>query len=345
MSRYRKAALRDFESYVPGIQPKDAEHWVKLNTNESPHPPAPGVAAALAAQVELLQLYPDPTQAELRETLAQVLDVQPDQVVGGNGADEVLAMCIRAFAPAGSRAAYLEPGYTLVPKLLAINEVDLEEHVFSPDAPLPEAFVNSDAPLKFVVSPNSPLGAVVNLDLIEALCAASKGVVVLDEAYADFAPIDGRAILDRHENLLLVRSLSKSYGLAGLRLGFAIGSPALIEDIWAVKDILNLSRLQLAAGVAALSDRDYWRRGVDEVIANRARLGAALTDRGWKVQPSGANFIFAIPPTNAGDIYRRLLERHVLVRFWPERPMVGDGLRISIGTWEQCQALLDALDS
>lgn len=344
MSRYRKPSLEGFEPYVPGTQPADGERWVKLNTNESPLPPAAGVAAAIADQVARLPLYPDPGQTDFRLAVSEVLDVRPDQLVGGNGADEVLAMAVRAYVPRGGHAAYLEPAYTLVPKLLAINEVEGEEHAFADGYRLPPAFINSGAALKFVVNPNSPTGTLLPLEDIAELCRRSTGVVVLDEAYVDFSPRNGLEILDQHPNLLLVRSLSKSYGLAGLRVGFAIGSAELIADLWAVKDICNLGRLPLAAAVAAIEDREHWRRTVDQVVENRERLSGELRGRNWQVLPSGANFIFAVPPRPAAEVFVALTERRVLVRHFP-RSSVAHGLRISIGTWELCQALLDALDA
>ena len=343
MSRYRKGSLDGFEPYVPGRQPADGERWVKLNTNESPFPPAAGVAAAVADQVDLLPLYPDPEQNALRQALAEVLDVSPEQVVGGNGADEVLAMAVRAFIPRDGCGAYLEPSYTLVPKLLAIYEVGAEEHAFAEGYRLPQAFIDSGAALKVVVNPNSPTGTLLPLGEIAELCRRSAGVVLLDEAYVDFSPRNGLEVLGQHPNLLLVRSMSKSYGLAGLRVGFAIGSAELVADLWAVKDICNLGRLPLAAATAALHDRDAWRRTVEQVVENRERLGHELVGRGWEVLPSGANFIFAVPPSPAASVFEDLTDRRILVRYFP-RPAVAHGLRISIGTWEQCQALLEALD-
>ena len=343
MSRYRKPSLQGFEPYVPGIHPADGDSWVKLNTNESPFPPAPGVAAAVAEQIERLPLYPDPAQAALRQAVSELYDVTPEQVVGGNGADEVLAMAVRAFVARTGRAAYLEPSYTLLPKLLEINDVEGEEHAFDEGYRLPDAFLASTATLKFVVNPNSPTGTLLPLEDIAELCRRSAGVVLLDEAYVDFSPRSGLEILDQHPNLLLVRSMSKSYGLAGLRVGFAIGAPDLVADLWAVKDICNLGRLPMAAATAALQDPEHWRRSVEQVIENRDRLGIALAARSWQVLPSGSNFIFAIPRRPAADVYQHLLARHVLVRHF-SRPSVSNGLRISIGTWDQCQAMLNALD-
>jgi histidinol-phosphate aminotransferase len=344
VSRFRKPRLQGFSPYVPGIQPPDGEGWVKLNTNESPFPPSPAVPAAVAAAVERLMLYPDPVQRDFRDALAAVYDVHPDQLVGGNGADEVLAMAVRAFVPRGGRAAYLQPSYSLVPALLSINDVEGEEHAFDDGFRMPRSFVTSDAPLKFLTNPNSPTGTLLPLEDVDELCRLSPGVVLLDEAYVDFAPRTGLEILDRHANLLLARSLSKSYALAGLRVGFAIGSRELIGDLWAVKDICNLGRLQLAAAAAALRDREHWRLGVDEVLASRADLTAELRARGWKVLDSASNFVFAVPPRPAREVYQGLVDRKVLVRHF-DRPKVDDGLRISIGTAEQCRALLDAVDS
>ena len=343
MSRFRKASLEGFEPYVPGIQPPDGETWVKLNTNESPFPPAPAVRGAVDAMIDRLPLYPDPGQTEFREAVSEALDVTPEMVVGGNGADEVLAIALRAFVPAGGRAAFLEPSYTLIPKLCAIHEVAGEEHPFAPGYRLPASFIESEAPLKFVTNPNSPTGTLVPLEDIAQLCRASRGVVLLDEAYVDFAPSSGLEILADHENLLLVRSMSKSYGLAGLRVGFALGAPALVADLWTVKDICNLGRLPLVAATAAMRDREYWRSCVDGTILNRRLLSEELTRRGWEVLPSGANFIFATPPSPAEEVYRHLLARKVLVRYFP-RPSVRHGLRVSVGTTEQCQAFLDALE-
>jgi histidinol-phosphate aminotransferase len=344
VSRFRKPSLEGFEPYVPGLQPADGERWVKLNTNESPLPPSPNVATAIAAAAADLRLYPDPTQRALREAIADACDVSPEQVVGGNGGDEVLAMAVRAFVPRGGRAAFLTPSYSLVPALLGINDVEAEPHPYEPDFTLPASFLASDAPLRFVTNPNSPSGTLLPPEAVDEVCARASGVVVVDEAYVDFAPRSCLELLPRHGNLLLLRTLSKSYALAGLRLGFALGAPELIADVVTVKDDYNLGRLQLAAGVAAVGDREHQRRIVRLVVESRERLTDELRRRDWNVLPSGANFVFAIPPRPAREVYEGLLARRVLVRFF-DRPGVDHGLRISVGTWDDCQALLAAIDS
>ena len=344
MSTYRKASLQGFHPYVPGFQPPDGEGWVKLNTNECPFPPSPRVAAAVTAASARLQLYPDPTQRELREAGARALDVSPDQLVFGNGADEVLAMAVRAFVPRGGAAAHLDPSYSLVPPLLAINDVELELHPITADGGLPESFLQSRAPLRFITNPNSPTGAVFAAEFIAEACERASGVVVVDEAYVDFAPDSVLDLLPSFDNMLVVRTMSKSYSLAGLRLGFAVGAPALVEDILAVKDPSNVDRLAMAAGIAALDDREHWQDSVATVVASRQRLTEALRERGWDVPESGANFVFGRPPRPAADVYRELFERRVLVRHF-DRPGLADRLRVTIGTWDECEALLRALDS
>ncbi|MHB8508187.1 MAG: histidinol-phosphate transaminase [Candidatus Dormibacteria bacterium] len=344
MSRFRKPSLAGFEPYVAGIQPPDDEAWVKLNTNESPRPPSPAVLEAVNRAAASLRLYPDPSQRDLRAALAEAYGLQPAQVMAGNGGDEVLAMAVRAFVPCGGRAAYLEPSYSLIPPLLQVNDVEGECHRFDDRFLLPRAFIESDAPLKFLCNPNSPTGTLLELGVVEEVCATSSGVILLDEAYVDFAPRTGLEILHRHPNLMLLRSMSKSYALAGLRVGFCMGSAELVADVAAVKDDYNLNRLQLAAAAAAVRDPGHWREAISQVVTDRDWLTAELRRRGWGVLDSHANFVFAAPPQPARAVYSMLLDRHVLVRFF-DRPGVDHGLRISVGTREQCQALLEALDS
>jgi histidinol-phosphate aminotransferase len=251
---------------------------------------------------------------------------------------------VRAYVVKGGNVAYLEPSYSLIPPLLRINEVIGDPHPFADGYTLPDSFLASRAPLKFITNPNSPTGTLLPLDAVVAACRASRGVVVLDEAYVDFAPASGLAVLSELPNLLLARTMSKSYSLAGLRLGFAIGSTELIDDLRAVKDPSNVSRPAQVAGIAAFEDQAHWRRCVDEVLANRQRLTDELRARRWDVLPSAANFVFAVPSRPAAEVFTELHSRRVLVRHF-DGPGLSQGLRISIGTWPECQALLDALDT
>lgn len=347
---FRKPALEGFAPYVPGFQPPDAEGWVKLNTNESPFPPSPAVLRAIAAEAGYLNLYPDPEQKAFRAAAAQAFDLGADEVVAGNGGDELLGMAVRAFVPAGSRVAVLGPTYTLMPALARIAEVEVEAHSWPASFDgVPDSFTRSDAPLKYICNPNSPTGTFIALEQVAALCAASPGVVLLDEAYVDFAPDSGLSILGGCPNLLLVRTMSKAYSLAGLRLGFAIANTDLMADLWSVKESYNVGRLPLAAAVAALMDVEYHDGCVGQIRANRARLATELRARGWEVLEPAGNFIWGYPDgrRDAGnmDVYDALFERKVLVRRFDIGEPGGWGYRVTIGTWDQCQALLDALDA
>ena len=353
MSRFRKPALKDFTPYAPGFQPRDGEGWIKLNTNESPFPPSPKVVAAIKEATAGLNLYPDPEQGAFRAAAAQAFDVSPEQVIAGNGGDELLAMAIRAFVPAGGRLAFASPSYSLMPVLAGIHEVELVDHPRGDDGSLPRSFYEDESSLKYVANPNSPTGDLLSIDVIHELCAGENAVVLVDEAYVDFAPHSALALVNNHPNLLLVRTMSKSFSLAGLRLGYAIGDAELIGDLMAVKDSYNVGRLQLVAGAAALGDLEYRDKCVAEIVGNRDRLAQELRRRGYDVRDSAANFVFMTTHRmgrhdthyalhNGGSMFAQLFDRKILVR---QFNLTGkEQWRISVGKWDQCQALLDALD-
>jgi len=338
-----RRALQGFQAYTPGEQPPDGEGWVKLNTNESPLPPSPRVLEAIkAAANESLRLYPSPTAQPAREAIARKFRLDPRQVAVGNGADELIEMCFRAFVGAGDVVAYLTPTYPLLEPLCRIHEAVPSTHPTEHFDDLPPSLGPDPAPLKFIVNPNSPTGALFATRDVEAAVAASSGVVVIDEAYADFAPHSCLALLERHENVLLLRTYSKSYALAGMRIGFALGSRDLVEALDAVKDSYNLDRLAIAAAVAAIEDEAHHKALVAEVVRNRGELQGELQRLGFEVVPSAANFVFARPPRPAAEVVSRLRERKILVRHYDRDPIAG-WIRITIGTREQHEALLDAL--
>ena len=344
MTGYRKAALRDFQPYVPGEQPADAEGWVKLNTNESPLPPSPRVAEAIAAAAADLRLYPSPTAQPAREAIARQLDLDPGWIAPGNGSDEVLAMCFRAFAGPGDAVAYCEPSYPLFQPLAAIHENRVHAYPLGEGWSLPHEFVADPAPLKFLVNPNSPIGTWYPLDVVEAVVAASPGVVVIDEAYVDFAPESRVDLVRRYPNAIVSRTLSKSGALAGLRFGYAVAQPDLIADLDLVKDSYNLNRLTIAGAVAAMEDTGYRDWLVGEIVRERHWLTSHLSALGFQVEPSAANFVFCRPPgrLNAGAVAAGLRERKILVRRYEREPIHG-WLRITIGTHDQMEALMAAL--
>jgi histidinol-phosphate aminotransferase len=345
-ARYLKPALNGFNPYVPGQQPPDERGWVKLNTNESPWPPSPRVLEAIRAAVdESLRLYPHPTGRAAREEIAHHHGVEPEQVMVGNGGDELIELCFRAFVGAGDRVAFAPPTYPLFEPLCAIHQAVPTRHPLDGDWGLSGGFATDRAPLKFLVNPNSPTGTWLDRQGVAAIVEASAGVVALDEAYVDFAPEDRLDILKGGaRNLLLLRTFSKSYALAGMRIGYALGDASLIAALDLVKDSYNVDRLALVAAAAAVRDAGYHDRLVGFVVGERAWLSDQLRQAGFEVVPSAANFVFARPAAAwpAAGLYSALCERKVLVRHYDREPISG-WFRVSVGTREQHEALLAAL--
>ncbi|HUY74620.1 MAG TPA: histidinol-phosphate transaminase [Candidatus Dormibacteraeota bacterium] len=338
-----RKGLEGFQPYVPGEQPPDGEGWVKLNTNESPLPPSPRVVAAIKkAAGDSLRLYPSPTAAPARRAIARRFGLDPSQVTVANGGDELIELCFRAFADSGDSVAYPTPTYPLFEPLCRIHGASPSTHPIGLPSELPPGLASDPAPLKFIVNPNSPTGALFDQAAVEAVVAASPGVVAVDEAYVDFAPRSCLGLLASHDNLVLLRTFSKSYGLAGLRIGFALGDAAAIAALDSVKDSYNVDRLAIVAAVAAIEDDPYHQKLVDEVVANRAALGEALTGLGFEVVPSAANFLFVKPPRPAAEVASALRERKILVRHY-DREAIAGWFRITIGTAEQHEKLLEAL--
>jgi len=345
--RFLKPALRGFAPYVPGRQPPDAKGWIKLNTNEAPWPPSPRVLEAVRRAVgEDLRLYPHPLAAPAREAIARLHGLAPDQVALGNGADDLIAMCFRAFAPKGGHVAYLEPSYPLFGPLCRMHEVEPSVHALGPGWALPDSFAADPAPLKFLVNPNSPTASWVDREGVREVVRRSRGVVVLDEAYVDFAPaacVD--LLVEGWENLIVLRTFSKAYALAGMRIGYAVAPAGLISALDLVKDSYNLDRLAIVAAVAAVEDRDYHDRLVAYVIRERAWLAHRLGEIGFQVGRSATNFLFARPPQgrDAARLVEALGRRRILVRHFGAGPAAG-WVRITVGTREQHLRLLEALE-
>lgn len=343
-SRFLKPALQAFEPYTPGEQPPDDPGWVKLNTNESPWPPSPRVLEAVrSAAGDTLRLYPSPTAAPAREAIGGHLGLQPDMVCVTNGGDELVAMAIRAFVPAGGRVAWPWPTYPYYEPQALMHEAVASVHPLGEGWSLPESFVEDPAPLKFLCNPNSPIGTWYSREVVERVVAGARGVVVLDEAYVDFAPEHRQDLLAEHDNLVILRTLSKSAALAGMRIGYALAQPATIAALNLVKDSYNVDRLAIVAAVAAIEDADYHAALVEHVLDERAWLGDRLRERGFDVESSATNFLFVRPPVPAAGLYAALRERQVLVRYYDREPIAGF-FRVTIGTREQHDALLSALE-
>jgi histidinol-phosphate aminotransferase len=340
-----RKGLQGFRPYVPGEQPPDGEDWVKLNTNESPLPPSPKVIEAIKAEAgESLRLYPSPTAAPARRAIAKHFGLDEAQVSVGNGADDLIEMCFRAFAGAGDRVAFPTPTYSLLVTLCFMHDA-----VPSPN-PSGEMFtwstelMDDPAPLKFLVNPNSPTGTWHARPSVERVLLRSEGVVVLDEAYVDFALESQLPLLEKHENLLIVRTMSKSYALAGMRIGFALGSPGLIAALDAVKDSYNVDRLATVAARAAIEDTEHHRKIVEYVVSERVWLEGQLSELGFEHSPSEANFVFVKPAlgNSAPAVADALRERRILIRHYDLDPIDG-WFRITVGTRAQHERLLSAL--
>jgi histidinol-phosphate aminotransferase len=335
--------VEQMHGYVPGEQPRGGA-YVKLNTNENPYPPAPGVLQAVAAAATAdLRLYPDPSATALREAAAAVYGLTPEQVLVGNGSDDLLTMLVRAAVGPDDVVVYPEPTYSLYDTLVTIQEGRALTVPFPPDFSLPPALHAAEGRMLLVCNPNSPSGTFTPLAVIEELAAEFDGLVVVDEAYVDFAPATALPLLARHDNLVVLRTFSKSFSLAGMRIGLAFGRPDLLAEVAKVKDSYNVSRVAIVAGVAALADMTWMERNVARIVATRARLATELARRGYDVLPSAANFVFARRASeDQAPVQARLRERGVLVRHFPT-PRLADGLRITVGTDAEIDRLLAAL--
>jgi histidinol-phosphate aminotransferase len=302
------------------------------------------IEAIKQASDESLRLYPSPTAAPARAAIANRFGLRAEQIALGNGSDELLAMAFRAFVDPGQPVAFAIPTYPILGPLAGIHGAEVRSHPLTDGWQLPPALAADSAPLKFIVNPNSPTGTFYSHEAISAVVKESSGVVVLDEAYVDFGPKSGIDLLDRFDNLLILRTMSKSYALCGMRIGWAMGNPELIAALDTVKDSYNLNRLAIVAAVAAIEDREYHAQLVAKVIESRIWLEAELRNLGFRVEPSETNFLFVRPPegTSAATVFEVLKKARILVRSF-DRPPTEGWLRITIGTPAELETLVAAL--
>lgn len=349
MSKFWSPLVKDLVPYVPGEQPKIA-NLVKLNTNENPFGPSPKVIEAIQAELnDGLRLYPDPEGESLRQTIAAYHKVKPEQIFLGNGSDEVLAHIFFGLFQHGEPILFPDITYSFYPVYCGLYNIE------SKKVPLTESFeINPDdfkQPNGGVIfpNPNAPTGRYLELQYVEEILAANPDrVVVVDEAYIDFGGESAITMVDKYPNLLVSQTLSKARSLAGLRVGFAVGHPDLIEALNRVKNSFNsypLDRLALAGAQAAYEDEAWFRKCCDGVISERERVTAALEDFGFEVLPSRANFIFARHKDQPGEVLAKgLREQGIIVRHF-NKPRISEFLRITIGTVEQNDALIGGLRS
>ncbi len=339
-----RPTIAGMAGYAPGEQLNDPS-VLKLNTNESPYPPSPRVFEAVrhALTGDGLRKYPQPHGDTFRKAAAAVLGVDPDGVVIGNGSDDLLTILTRAFVPEGGRMAAPTPSYTLYRSLAEIQGATFETVPFRPDWTLPDPWPAADADLTFLPNPNSPSGTVVREDAVRRLAGQLRGPLVLDEAYADFAEWNGLKLVGQVPNLVVTRSFSKYYALAGVRFGFAVCDPVTARELTKVKDSYNCDVLSLAAATAAVLDQSYYADCRSRILASRGRLAVGLTELGFQVTPSHANFVWCRRTDRPHKaIADELKRRKVLIRHMTY-PGYGDGLRITVGTPAECDRLLAEL--
>lgn len=359
--------VRGLQAYVPGEQPKIAG-LIKLNTNENPYPPSPHVLKTVKAAVDgRLRLYPNPTADGLREKLAKLHGCKVENIIVGNGCDELLALAVRCFVetlasqrgpmsqrylvpPVKAAVQFFTPSYSLYPVLAAIHGAACNPLPLGWEFALPEPGqlrhhkeCLPHAPLTFIATPNAPSGRGYPTALLDGLCAKFKGVVVLDETYVDFAQENALALALKHPHVIVARTFSKAYSLCFQRVGYFVGHPELIGALHKLRDSYNVNGLGQVAAEATLDDLDYYRANFRKLIGTREWLTGELTPLGFHVLPSQTNFIYTRPPGAPAETWlHQLRERKILVR-WFDAPEVKDALRITLGTPAEMRTLVQAV--
>lgn len=362
-AKFIRPLVRALHPYVPGEQPR-IKGLIKLNTNENPYPPSPKVLAAIRAAVdERLRLYPNPGADSLRAKLAKLHRCRPENIIVGNGSDELLALAVRAFVEpaasirersrkdrAGGVVQYFTPSYSLYPVLAAAHGARTNEVRLHPDFSLPALRVlkksrawDFNAALSFITTPNAPSGRGYATSELEALCRAQNGVVVLDEAYVDFARENALKLALKHPHVLVARTFSKSYSLCFQRVGYCVGHLELISAMHRIRDSYNVNGLGQVGADATLNDLPYYRANFKRIIATRERLTRELTALGFEVLPSQTNFLLTQPPRFSAETWLKKLRSHKILVRWFKAPAVKQYLRITVGNDREVDLLLRAV--
>ena len=340
--KYARDLLRPVAGYAPGEQPRDGV-YIKLNTNENPYPPSPKVLGALQGiSADELRKYPDPLSTAFRCACARQYGYPgPEWVLAGNGMDELLALALRTFVDPGDTVIATNPTYSLYGVLCQLHGCTFKLIDLDAEFQLTEEFFSTPARLALLTRPNAPSGVAVPREAVERLCKNFDGIVVIDEAYVDFCDDHCMDFAQRYENAIVMRTFSKSFSLAGLRIGVAVANPALIQEFMKTKDSYNMDACAQRAGLAAMEDYGYMLAQAEKVCATRSRLRSALLDLGFDIPPSQTNFLLARwrQAPSAKAIFEALRDRKILVRYF-DLPGLQDALRITVGTDEECEALI-----
>jgi len=342
MSYFRENIERA-EGYTPGFQPS-GDKVVKLNTNENPYPPSPKVLDALGQiTVEQLRRYPDPAGSRFRWAASEVLGVPADYIMCCNGGDDLLTIAVRAFCDERRAVAYPVPSYSLYPVLANLQNCPTREIEFDDKFNLPAKLAETNAALTIVCNPNAPTGTFISPNELASLAEKLAGVLLIDEAYVDFAEENCIGLVKKLDNVIILRSMSKGYGLAGIRFGYAIAQPSIITGLMKVKDSYNVDTLSIIAAAAAIKDQQYFRQTIEKIKTERRRLAQQLQQSGLVVPDSQANFLLAkCNNCQAKEVYEKLVQRNIYVRYFPY-PRLEDKLRITVGTAQQNDKLVAAL--
>jgi histidinol-phosphate aminotransferase len=340
---YFRENVEKAEGYEPGYQPKETD-VVKLNTNENPYPPSPAVMKVLAQiNSEQLRRYPDPIGQQFRQAAAEVNGVSADCIMCCNGGDDLLSIAFRAFCDESRPVAYPVPTYSLYPVLAKLQNCEAIEIPFDGEFNLPAKLAGTDAALTIVCNPNAPNGSFVSVDELASLADELSRVLLVDEAYVDFAEKNCAGLIKDLDNVIILRSMSKGYSLAGIRFGYAIAQPGLIAGLMKVKDSYNVDTVAVAVASAAIKDREYFKENIEKIKAQRSRLTAELRAIEFEVADSAANFVLAKTRNRkASELHNKLAKRNIYVRHF-ELPGLEDKIRIAVGREEQNDKLLSAL--
>jgi len=340
---YFRDNIDKLTGYVPGFQPGDGD-VVKLNTNENPYPPCPEVAQALRAiDSEKLRRYPDPLGNAFREAAAKVNGVEVGNIMCTNGGDDLLTIAMRAFCGSSRSVAYPVPTYSLYPVLAGLQDCETIEVGFDGEFNLPAKLAKTAAALTIVCNPNAPSGSFIKVEELASLADELDGVLLVDEAYVDFADDNCSRLTKEFDNVIVLRSMSKGYSLAGIRFGYAIASAGLINGLLKVKDSYNVDVVAITVATAAIKNQEYLKANVEKVKKERARLTKELAGLGFDVPQSYTNFVLAkCKDYKASEIYDKLVERNIYVRYF-DTAGLDDKLRVTVGTAKQNDKLIEAL--
>jgi histidinol-phosphate aminotransferase len=352
MSYFRKN-IEQMSGYTPGEQPK-VDSLIKLNTNENPYPPSPKVLAVLKDyDYSKLRLYPNPTADTLRNQIANMFNLHRENIIVGNGSDDILTMSVRSFVGEKGKAACFTPTYSLYPVLTQIQNAEIIEIPLVGDNFIfPKELLDTkseifrsieNTKLFFIARPNAPTGTDIDLKSLDSFCSLYKGIVFIDEAYVDFSEFSAFSLLEKHQNIIISRTLSKSYSLAGLRLGWAMASSEIISGMMKVKDSYNVNSLSQLLAIEALKDTDYFNSIVKKINKTKNYLIQELNNLGYNILASQANFLFAkVPNKKAKTLFEYLRNNKIIVRFFPGK-VTGEYIRITIGTDEEIEILLNII--